>query len=146
MGRIGARRVFLEDDGRHKRPTAKSVWKEPRNMKGAAKGTHFDLETMIEFAQDGIVSKTLVKTGGREVSLFCMSAGQTISTHKSSFPAIIHVVQGQGEMTLGNKTYHAKPNSWFYMPAQLPHAIEATGNLVFLLTLFKHTEKQIKKS
>jgi nitric oxide dioxygenase len=115
-------------------------------MKGAAKGMYLDLETMIEFAEDGIVSKTLVKTGGREVSLFCMSAGQTISTHKSNFPAIIHVIQGQGEITLGNKTCHAKPNSWFYMPAQLPHAIEATGNLVFLLTLFKQTERESRRA
>ena len=106
-------------------------------MKGVAKGTYIDLESMIEFAKDGIVSKTLVKTSGREISLFCMSAGQTISTHKSSFPATIHVIQGQGDIALGNKTYHAKPNAWFFMPAQLPHSIEATGNIVFLLTLFK---------
>ena len=106
-------------------------------MKDALKGTYIDLESMIEFAQDGIVSKTLVKTSRKEVSLFCMSAGQSISTHKSGFPAIIHVTQGQGDITLGNKTYHAKPNAWFYMPAQLPHSIEATGNIVFLLVLFK---------
>jgi quercetin dioxygenase-like cupin family protein len=106
-------------------------------VKGIAKGMYVDLENMIEFAEDGIVSKTLVKTSGKEVSLFCMSAGQTISTHKSSFPAIIHVIQGQGEITLGSKTYHAKPNAWFHMPAQLPHSIEATGNIVFLLVLFK---------
>ncbi len=106
-------------------------------MKDAPKGTFIDLESMIEFAQDGIVSKTIVKTISREVSLFCMSAGQTISTHKSSYPAIIHVIQGQGDIALGNKTYHARPHSWIYMPAQLPHSIEATGNIVFLLTLFK---------
>jgi nitric oxide dioxygenase len=109
-------------------------------MKGVAKGMYVDLENMIEFAEDGIISKTLVKTSGREVSLFCMSAGQTISTHKSSFPAIVHVIQGQGNIALGNKTYHAKPNAWLYMPAQLPHAIEAIDNLVFMLTLFKKHE------
>jgi nitric oxide dioxygenase len=113
------------------------VWKETGNLKSVAKGMYVDLESMIEFAKDGIVSKTLIKTSGREVSLFCMSAGQTISTHKASYPAIIHVIQGQGVIASGNKTYHAKPNAWFYMPAQLPHSIEASGNIVFLLTLFK---------
>ena len=29
-------------------------------MKGAAQGLHIDIENMIEFAEDGIVSKTLV--------------------------------------------------------------------------------------
>lgn len=100
-----------------------------------------NLEDMIEFAKDGIVSKTLVKAVGGEVSLFCMSAGQTISTHRSSFPAIIHVLQGKGEVTLANKKYEARHNAWFYMPANLLHAIQATENLVFLLTLFKQIRR-----
>lgn len=107
-------------------------------MKGTtAEGAYVDLEDMIEFARDGIVSKTILKVTYKEVSLFCMSAGQSLSSHTSSFPAIIHVLQGKGEVTLTNKKYEAKPNAWFYMPANLPHAIQATENLVFLLTLFK---------
>jgi len=112
------------------------------SLKGAAKGIHVSLENMIEFARDGIVSKVIVKVAGREVSLFCMSAGQSISTHRSSFPAIIHVLRGKGEVTLADERYEAKPNAWFYMPANLPHSVEATENLVFLLTLFKETEQQ----
>jgi len=116
-------------------------------LKGAtAKGIHANLEDMIEFAKDGIVSKTLVKAGDKEVSLFCMATGQTISTHKSSFPAIIHVLHGNGKVTLVETGYEAKPNAWFYMQANLPHAIEATENLVFLLTLFKHAEQKTQKS
>ena len=110
-----------------------------------AKGVYSDLEGMVEFAKDGIVSKTLAKTSSTEVSLFCISAGQSISTHRSSFPATIHVVQGCGEITLANKAHQAKPNAWSYMPAQLPHAIEATDNLVFLLTLFKSPKQQTQK-
>jgi len=100
-------------------------------------GTYVDLEGMIEFPRDGIVSKTILKKAGKDVTLFCMSAGQLMSSHTSSYPAIIHVLQGKGEVTLANKKYEAKPNTWFYMPANLPHAIKAQQSLVFLLTLFK---------
>ena len=100
-------------------------------------GTYVDLESMIEFPRDGIVSKTVLKTTGKDITLFCMSTGQLMSSHTSSYPAIIHVLQGKGEITLAKKKYEAKPNAWFYMPAGLPHAIRATENLVFLLTLFK---------
>ena len=100
-------------------------------------GTFVDLEGMIEFPKDGIVSKTALKKAGKDVTLFCMSAGQLMSSHTSSYPAIIHVLQGKGEVTLANKKYEAKPNAWFYMPAGLLHAIKARQNLVFLLTLFK---------
>jgi len=110
-------------------------------MKAASrKGVNIELESIVEFAKNGIVSKTLVKTGSTEVSLFCMSPGQSISTHKSSFPATIHVLRGNGHVTLATKIHQAKANAWFYMPAQLPHAIEATENLVFLLTLFKQSD------
>jgi nitric oxide dioxygenase len=115
-------------------------------MKSASqKGRYLDIDDLVEFARDGIVSKTLIKEEKREISLFCMSTGQSISTHKSSFPAVIHVLQGTGEITLADKTYQAKPNAWFYMPAQLPHAIEATDSLVFLLTLFKQTNQQTQQ-
>lgn len=102
-----------------------------------AKGVFKNLEDMIEFAKDGIVSKTVTKVKGNEISLFCMAAGQQLSTHSASFPAVIHVLQGRGEITLGKEVYEAKPNSWFSMPKNLPHAVKATENLVFLLTLFK---------
>jgi len=90
-------------------------------LKGAtAQGVYVGLEDMIEFARDGIVGKTVLKAIDKEVSLFCMSTGQSLSSHTSSFPAIIHMLQGRGEVTLANKKYEAKPNAWFYMPANFP--------------------------
>jgi len=100
-------------------------------------GVHANLENMIEFARDGIVSKTVLKASDKEVSLFCMSTGQLLSSYTSSYPAIIHVLRGKGEVTLAKKKYGATANAWFYMPANLPHAIQATEDFVFLLTLFK---------
>jgi quercetin dioxygenase-like cupin family protein len=107
--------------------------------KPTLQGVYADIESVIEFAQDGIVSKTVLKASDKEISLFCMSTGQMLSSHTSSYPAIIHVLRGKGEITLAKKKYEAKINDWFYMPANLPHALLSTDNLVFLLTLFKGT-------
>jgi quercetin dioxygenase-like cupin family protein len=103
-------------------------------------GFHTNIESMIEFAQDGIVSKTILKKLDKEVSPFCMSTGQILSSHSSSYPAIIDVLQGKGEITIAKKKYAAKTNSWFFMPANLPQAVSSTENLVLLLTLFKGTK------
>jgi quercetin dioxygenase-like cupin family protein len=105
--------------------------------RASRKAVFKNLEDMIEFAKDGIVSKTVVKVEGNEISLFCMSAGQQLSTHSASFPAVIHVLRGKGEITLDKEVYDAKPNSWFSMPKDLPHSVKATENFVFLLTLLK---------
>jgi len=101
------------------------------------KGVFKNLEDMIEFAKDGIVSKVVAEIEGNEISLFCMATGQQLSTHSASFPAVIHILQGKGEITLGEEVYEVKPNSWISMPKNLPHAVKATENFVFLLTLFK---------
>ena len=103
----------------------------------AEKGLSFDLESMIEFAKGGVVSKTLIKETDKEISLFCMSTGQSLSSHTSSFPAVIHVLRGKGKVTLESQSYEGRSNTWFYLPANLPHAVEAIQDLVFLLTLFK---------
>ncbi len=71
------------------------------------------MENMIEFAKDGIVSKTLMKASEKEVSLFCMSTGQALSTHTSSFPAVIHVLQGKGDVALAKELSRLKETTGF---------------------------------
>ncbi len=105
--------------------------------KASTRGVYVDIEGMIEFAKDGVVSKTIMKVPDKEIDLFCMSTGQMLSSHTSIYPAIIHVLKGKGEVTLANRKYVAKTNDWFYMPANLPHALLSTDNMVFILTLFK---------
>jgi len=96
-----------------------------------------NLETMIEFAKDGIVSKTFLDTKDLKMVLFCMAKGQSLSEHTASMPASIHVLKGKAIITLGEKKYEASPGMWIYMPAELKHAISALEDFVFLLTLHK---------
>ncbi len=95
-----------------------------------------DLETMIEFAGGGIVSKTLIEQDFGDVSLFMMAKGQSMSEHTSSHPAVVHVLKGEGIVQLAGVDHVAKPGNWIFMPPHLPHALEATEDFVFLLTLF----------
>ena len=95
-----------------------------------------DLEAMAQFAEGGIVSKTLVERSKLvNISLFTMHTGQTMSSHKASRPATIHVLGGEGKITIGDQTHAAKRGSFFYMPAGQSHALESTDNMVFLLYL-----------
>jgi quercetin dioxygenase-like cupin family protein len=116
-------------------------WKEPpagAPPSAAAGGDNWagDLEAMAQFAEGGIVSKTIVdRPGVTNISLFMMATGQTMSSHRAGRPATIHVLGGEGRITIGENTYESKRGSFFYMPAGQPHALESTGNMVFLLHL-----------
>ncbi|MCK5548702.1 MAG: cupin domain-containing protein [Thermoplasmata archaeon] len=96
-----------------------------------------DLDSMIEFAKEGIVSKTLTDQPRVKVVLFCMSAGQSLSEHTASVPATVHVLKGEGTITLDKKDFEASPGTWVFMPQKQLHALSAKKDMVFLLHLSK---------
>ncbi len=100
-------------------------------------GLMLELEEAIEFAKDGIVSKTLMEEPQGKVVFFCFTSGQSLSEHTVPFPAAIFVLKGSGNIMIGQKSFPAKPGAWLYMPADVPHAVQATDDFVFLLHLFK---------
>jgi quercetin dioxygenase-like cupin family protein len=97
----------------------------------------FDLVAMVQVAEGGIVSKTLLENEHRKLVHFSFAPGQELSEHTASVPAVIHVLSGEGSVRLGDEEHRAQPGSLFYMPAGLRHAVHAEGELVFLLTLFR---------
>lgn len=96
-----------------------------------------DLNELVQFADRGIVSKTLVDCPKAKLVPFGMKTGQSISGHSAGTPATIHVVGGAGTIQLGDAEYEGKPGSIYYLPAGLYHALTATDDLVFLLNLFR---------
>ena len=97
----------------------------------------FDLVALAEVAEGGIVSKTLVENEHHKLVHFTFAPGQELSEHTASVPAVIHVLSGEGTVRLGAEEHRARPGGLFYMPAGLPHAVHADGELVFLLTMFR---------
>jgi quercetin dioxygenase-like cupin family protein len=96
-----------------------------------------NLAEMVQFAEGGIVSKTLVDRAKANVSLFAMRTGQTMSGHSASNPATIHVLSGAGVIRIGDTEYEGRAGSLYYLPAGLYHALTSTDDLVFLLDLFR---------
>jgi quercetin dioxygenase-like cupin family protein len=94
-----------------------------------------ELLEMVQFAEGGIVSKTLIDRPKVNISMYAMSTGETMSGHAASRPATIHVLDGEGDIQIGETVYQAKRGSLFYMPARQYHALTSTDDLVFLLYL-----------
>ncbi len=96
-----------------------------------------DLDAMVEVAQQGIVSKSIVENEHHKIIHFTLAPGQELSEHTASVPAVIHVLRGEGAVVLGGVRHEARPGLLCYMPADLRHAVIAEGELVFLLTMFR---------
>lgn len=98
----------------------------------------FDLDGMVEFAKDGIVSKTIIDEPHSKVVLFCMAAGQSLSEHTASVPATILVTGGEGTITLDGNDLKGVPGKFIFMPKNQLHALKAEKDLVFVLHLMKN--------
>lgn len=94
-----------------------------------------DLTSAVTPPADGTLSRTIHQDERTKVVLFGFSAGQELSEHTASRPAIMHFLSGEGSVTLGGDRMDIAAGSWVHMPAGLRHAIQAKTPLVMLLTL-----------
>ncbi|MGP1387241.1 MAG: cupin domain-containing protein [Thainema sp.] len=92
------------------------------------------IHDLLEYPQTGILSKVLLQDSHCQYTLFCLAAGTDISEHTASRNATVHVLAGQGTLTLNGQDIHLEPGTFVVMPAHAPHALSATDNLAFLLT------------
>ncbi len=104
-------------------------------MPDETEATHVQLEGAVQFAERGIVSKTVYESPFTKLVLFCFEPGQALSEHAAPFEAVIHILQGKADIKLGDKVYQGVPGSLYVMPAGLPHAVTAKERFVFLLTM-----------
>ncbi len=100
----------------------------------------FDVDAALEYAEGGIVSKTLYAGDDARVVLFGFDAGQELTEHTAAVPALLHVLSGQGEIDLAGERHAVGPGFYCRMPAHLPHSVKATGRLALLLVLLRRAK------
>lgn len=100
--------------------------------------THItDLASQAEPPEDGILSRTLYNDERVKAVVFGFGAGQELSEHTASMPAVVQFLKGEAALTLGDDTIDARPGTWVHMPAGLRHAVRARTPAVMLLLLLK---------
>jgi quercetin dioxygenase-like cupin family protein len=100
--------------------------------------THIiDLAKEVEPPDDGILTRTLFNDDDVKAVLFGFGQGQELSEHTASMPAILHFIQGEATLTLGDETVETQPGTWVHMPANLQHSVQTKTPVVMLLLLLK---------
>lgn len=92
-------------------------------------------EQLKSIPEDSIISTTIYKDEQMKAILFGFAAGQELSEHTASVPAVLHFVQGTAKLTLGEDTMTAQSGTWVHMPAHLPHSILAETPVIMLLLM-----------
>jgi quercetin dioxygenase-like cupin family protein len=97
-----------------------------------------DLVSQVaEIPPDTIVSRTLYKDNRLKAILFGFAPGQELSEHTASVPAIIHILEGEAQILLGEDGFQAEAGTWIHMTANLPHSIQAQTQVKMLLIMLQ---------
>ncbi|KPL84300.1 hypothetical protein SE15_03985 [Thermanaerothrix daxensis] len=84
---------------------------------------------------NSILSRTLLQHPRLKVTLFAFGAGQELSEHTASMPAVIHILEGECDLRLGKDVYTLRDGAWVFMEAHTPHALLAHTDLRMLLLM-----------
>jgi quercetin dioxygenase-like cupin family protein len=96
-----------------------------------------DLNALIDYAPDAIVSKTILDKAVGTITLFAFDQGQRLSEHTAPYHAVVQIVDGKGVFTIDSKDIEATAGQLMIMPANVPHAVYADGKFKMLLTMIR---------
>ena len=75
------------------------------------------------------MSKTLVNQKMGTLTLFAFHQEQGLSEHTAPFDAVVQILDGKAELTIGGKVVPALAGQMVLMPADVPHALKAVKKI-----------------
>jgi nitric oxide dioxygenase len=96
-----------------------------------------NIKEMIEYPDEGVLSKEILKNDKLNISLFCMAAGTEIGDHTSTKQGYIYVIEGDGIFNLEGKDIKMKEGQVIFMKENAVHSLKANKNTAFVLCLIK---------
>jgi quercetin dioxygenase-like cupin family protein len=94
-----------------------------------------EMKSLIEYHQGQVLSRTLSQNKAVSLTLFAFDQGEEISSHASKGDALVYVLDGQAEITIGADKYIVNSGETIVMPANIPHALFAKERFKMLLAV-----------
>jgi quercetin dioxygenase-like cupin family protein len=92
---------------------------------------------LIEYSKDSIVSKTILDKSAGTITLFAFDEGQRLTEHTAPYDAVVQVLDGKAQVTIGGEDKKVLAGQTIIMPANVPHAVNAEEKFKMLLTMIR---------
>lgn len=96
-----------------------------------------DLPGRAEVPEQGTLSRVLHDDDRLRLVLFAFDAGQELTEHTASVPAVLQVISGRFRVTAGEATFPMGPEAWLLLDAHEPHSLVAEEPSRLLLTMLR---------
>jgi len=95
------------------------------------------LERLLDYQPNSIVSKTIIDKKAGTVSLFAFDQEQGLSAHTAPFDAMVQILDGEAEIMIDRHKHPLKKGETIIMPANQSHAVKALSPFKMLLVMIK---------
>jgi quercetin dioxygenase-like cupin family protein len=100
-------------------------------------GEALSLASLIASTPAGIASRVIARSAGGNVTLFAFDEEQELSEHTAPFDALVQVLDGAFDLTIGGQTVRAPAGTVVLLPANVPHAVKAAAAARMLLIMLR---------
>ena len=101
------------------------------------KGVPLSLAHHVAYADDAVVSKTLLDKKTGTLTLFAFDAGQGLSEHTSPYDATVQILDGEATLVIGGRDVRVGAGELVIMPAHVPHAVRTEQRFKMLLIMIR---------
>lgn len=95
------------------------------------------LVKLVEYAEDSIVSKSILDKQTGTLTLFAFDKGQRLSEHTAPYDAVVEIIAGTARLTIGSREVRVSAGEIIIMPGNVPHAVYAEERFKMLLTMVR---------
>ncbi len=106
-------------------------------MSIALKSQVLHISEMAGYQEGAVVSRQITKAKAGNVTLFAFDKDQGLSEHTAPYDALVHVLEGQAEVTISGQPFQLNMGDAIIMPADEPHALKAIQKFKMLLTMIR---------
>jgi quercetin dioxygenase-like cupin family protein len=96
-----------------------------------------NLNSLIDYQEGSVVSRTIIDKQAGTVTVFAFDQDEGLSEHTTPYDALVYIIEGEAEATIAGKPIRLKKGELTIMPANKPHALQATTKFKMLLTMIK---------
>ncbi len=108
-----------------------------KNVLDGCMGKNQKLVSLVEYAADSIVSRTILDASAGTITLFAFDKGQKLSEHTAAYDAVVQVIDGLARLTIGGQEVRVSAGEVIGMPANVPHGVVAEEKFKMLLTMVR---------
>ena len=92
---------------------------------------------LADYQKDSLVSRTIIDKKTGTITFFAFDDGQGLSEHTVPFDALVHFVDGEGEIVISGDPFRLKEGETVVMPANQPHSLKAVKKFKMILTMIR---------